>query len=181
VHHVRFLVDGMMQTSPDLPTTVDFGNNLVNYIEVSPDDIVVPKPGEPPIMPKKKLPETDLQKPPAGAQAKDTKLVRGRSVLPADSYLNFIPPYLTDFDQSEDTPAYQYAVTAIEKLPTPPGLPQFLSKPILNATASIKDDNSVLIMPNHTVLNHLGTSSIKDNVLALSATTRYKHKVSFRL
>ncbi|KAF5012385.1 hypothetical protein FDECE_1612 [Fusarium decemcellulare] len=33
-HHVRFLVDGIMQTSPDLPTTVDFGNNLMNYIEV---------------------------------------------------------------------------------------------------------------------------------------------------
>ena len=35
---MRFLVDGIMQTSPDLPTTVDFGNNLVNYIEVSPED-----------------------------------------------------------------------------------------------------------------------------------------------
>ena len=33
-----------MQCSPDLPTTVDFGNNLVNYIEVSPDDL----PREPP-------------------------------------------------------------------------------------------------------------------------------------
>jgi hypothetical protein len=35
----------------------------------------------------------------------------------------------------------------------------------------------VLIMPNHTVLNHLATSSIKDNILATSATTRYKQKV----
>jgi hypothetical protein len=42
----------------------------------------------------------------------------------------------------------------------------------------MKDDNSVLIMPNHTVLNHLATSSIKANVLAVSATTRYKRKVS---
>ncbi len=37
---MRFLVDGQMQTSPDLPTTVDFGNNLVNYIEVNPDDVL---------------------------------------------------------------------------------------------------------------------------------------------
>ncbi|EEY13952.1 conserved hypothetical protein [Verticillium alfalfae VaMs.102] len=109
-HHVRFLVDGIMQTSPDLPTTVDFGNNLVNYIE------------------------------------------------------------------AEDSPSYQYAVTAIEKLPTPPSLPGFLGKPILNAAVLMKDDNSVLNMPNHTVLNHLATSSIKNNILAVSATTRYKSK-----
>ena len=41
----------------------------------------------------------------------------------------------------------------------------------------MKDDNSVLNMPNHTVLNHLATSSIKNNVLATSVTTRYKRKV----
>ena len=45
----------------------------------------------------------------------------------------------------------------------------------------MKDDNSVLTMPNHTVLNHLATSSIKNNVLAVSATTRYKRKVSLDL
>jgi|SRR3569833_69536 len=38
-HHIRFIVDGQMQTSPDLPTTVDFGNNLVNYIEVTPEGL----------------------------------------------------------------------------------------------------------------------------------------------
>src|SRR4051812_34473747 len=36
-HHIRFLVDGQMLTSPDLPTTVDYGNNLVNYIEIAID------------------------------------------------------------------------------------------------------------------------------------------------
>ena len=40
-HHIKFLVDGAMETSPHLPTTVDFGNNLVNYIEVSGDDAAV--------------------------------------------------------------------------------------------------------------------------------------------
>jgi hypothetical protein len=37
----------------------------------------------------------------------------------------------------------------------------------------------VLIMPNHTVLNHLATSSIKNGVLATSGTTRYKRKVIY--
>jgi hypothetical protein len=40
----------------------------------------------------------------------------------------------------------------------------------------MKDDSSVLTIPNHTVLNHLLTSSIRSGVLATSATTRYKKK-----
>jgi hypothetical protein len=40
----------------------------------------------------------------------------------------------------------------------------------------MKDDSSLLNNPNHTVLNHLATSSIKNGVLATSVTTRYKRK-----
>lgn len=177
-HHVRFLVDGQMQTSPDLPTTVDFGNNLVNYIEVNPDDV----PAQPP----------EASGVPAAAGDKDNQIAspksepsvdgkekpqRDRAVSPANLFSGKIPRYLLDFDQPEDSPLYHSAVTAIEKLSNPPSLPGFLGKPILNAATLIKDDNSVLNMPNHTVLNHLATSSIKNNILAVSATTRYKHKV----
>ena len=35
-----------MQTSPELPTTVDFGNNLVNYIEVLSEEASAAKKGE---------------------------------------------------------------------------------------------------------------------------------------
>merc|ERR1711939_544523 len=151
-HHIRFIVDGVMQCSKHIPTTVDFGNNLVNYIEVSADDI--PQEGDP------QAPKTPRTKP----------------VLPPGRYSSQVPQYLVDLDKAEETSAYQYAAAAIEKLPTPPSLPGFLGKPILNAATPMKDDNSVLTMPNHTVLNHLATSSIKNNVLAVSATTRYKRK-----
>lgn len=172
-HHIRFLVDGVMQTSPDLPTTVDFGNNLVNYIEVSPDDA-------------RTTAKAAAAKGTVGTAAAETakakgeaKPQRGRAVLPADHYRHEIPQYLVDFDGPEDSESYQNALAAIEKLPNPPALPGFLGKPILNAATPIKDDNSVLNMPpNHAVLNHLATSSIKNNVLAVSATTRYKNKVS---
>lgn len=159
-----------MQTSPDLPTTVDFGNNLVNYIEVSPEEALQ--------QPTAAAPSADAV--PKQAPAKEEtqpKLPRGKAVLPPESYHKDIPQYLLDFDQVEDSPAYQNAVGAIEKLPTPPSLPGFLGKPILNAATLMKDDNSVLNMPNHTVLNHLATSSIKNNVLAVCATTRYHSKV----
>lgn len=188
-----------MQTSPDLPTTVDFGNNLVNYIEVSPEDPskLAKALATAPVSADKDraeaIPAAVAAATAAAAAAAQTRSSRSSSVsskdqqpkapprnkpvLPADAYRGEIPQYLQDFDQAEDSPAYQNAVAAIDKLPTPPSLPGFLGKPILNAAVLMKDDNSVLNMPNHTVLNHLATSSIKNGILAVSATTRYRNKV----
>jgi hypothetical protein len=184
-HHVRFIVDGNMTISPGLPTTVDFGNNLVNYIEVSADD--VPQEGTLSLEPGFGTPvpeEKQLESQPPQATSKDKEDERPaapppkvKPVLPAKHYTSKIPQYLLDLDKPEDTNAYQQAAAAIEKLPQQPSLPGFLGKPILNAATPMKDDNSVLNMPNHTVLNHLATSSIKNNILAVSATTRYKRKV----
>lgn len=202
---MRFLVDGIMQTSPELPTTVDFGNNLVNYIEVNPEDAhrrrhrhqhsqhskqhgqhssssaaasatTSPTPED---SSRGASRNSSISKDKDDAKAKAAPRIR--SVPPPDAYRREIPQYLQDFDQAEESPAYQRAVTAIEKLPTPPSLPGFLGKPILNAAVLMKDDNSVLGLPNHTVLNHLATSSIKNGVLAVSATTRYRNKVCLHL
>jgi len=165
-----------MQTSPDLPTTVDFGNNLVNYIEVSPDDLPSKFTDMAGVATGIDAQQSVHSKQPA-AEGEETKASRDRIIPPAELFAHKIPKYLLDFDQPEDTPVYHNAVVAIDKLQTPPALPGFLGKPILNAATLIKDDNSVLNMPNHTVLNHLATSSIKNNILAVSATTRYKNKV----
>lgn len=179
-HHIRFLVDNQMQTSPDYPTTVDFGNNLVNYIEVSPDETGVPTaPAEAAGANSAKDAQQQSQEKGSPDEEKDGKAPRYRvDVPPVDAFAHKVPKYLLDLDQPEDSPLYHSAFTATEKLPNPPALPGFLNKPILNASTLRKDDNSVLNMPNHTVLNHLATSSIKNNVLAVSATTRYKSKVS---
>lgn len=94
-------------------------------------------------------------------------------------YTNEIPMYLVDLDAPEGSSRFARATAVQESQPQPPSLPMFLSKSVLNSATPMKDDASVLVLPNHTVLNHLATSSIKSNVLATSATTRYKHKVSF--
>lgn len=170
-HHIRFLVDNNMQTSPDLPTTVDFGNNLVNYIEVSPDDV--------PATPQEaaRTPQEREDKQLAEAEEQKARQPKDKQVLPVEAFSRVYPQYLLDYDnEPEDSPLSQAAAAAIEKLPTPPSLPGFLSKPILNAATLLKDDNSVLNMPNHTTLNHLATSSIKNGTLAVSATTRYRDK-----
>lgn len=173
-HHLRFLADGIMQTSSDLPTTVDFGNNLVNYIEVNPDALLKAKQRSSGVS----QADTDIDASQTDSQAKEPAKPKGKPVPAPNAYASQVPQYLIDFDQPEDSSAYRNAVGAIEKLPTPPSLPGFLGKPILNAATLMKDDNSVLNMPNHTVLNHLATSSIKNNVLAVSATTRYHNKVN---
>lgn len=41
----------------------------------------------------------------------------------------------------------------------------------------LADDNSVLPVPSHVVLHHLGTSAIRNGVLAVADTVRYKKKV----
>ena len=148
-----------MTISPDLPTTVDFGNNLVNYIEVSSDDV-------------------HAEDSAAKGKLDEGRTKRKRQAPPVEAYCSEISQYLLDYDQMEENQDYIDGVTAVQKLPTPPSLPGFLTKPILNRQSHVKDDNSVLTMPNHTVLNHLATSSIKHNILALSATTRYRNKVS---
>ncbi len=166
-----------MQTSRDLPTTVDFGNNLVNYIEVNPDDASRNKAAASGDDAATLTTEAQAVITPAPSQI-DERVHRERVVAPPSEFKSQIPQYLIDFDGVEDSNVYPVAVSAIDKLPNPPGLPGFLGKPILNLAVLKKDDNSVLNLPNHTVLNHLATSSIKNGVLAVSATTRYKSKVS---
>lgn len=181
-HHVKFIVDGDMQLSKELPTAVDFTNILVNYIEVSADDL-----------PKEAPPETKAaqglfppQVIPQGTDAQDhvqdslgqREHIEGQQVAEPVNWGDIIPSYLVDYESPEQSARYQRAARAVSEFSAPPSLPLFLGKSILNGTTPMKDDSSVLNFPNHTVLNHLATSSIKNNVLATSVTTRYKRKVS---
>lgn len=170
-----------MQLSNELPTAVDYTNILVNYIEVSADDLPRGYSAE------EKVAE-GLHPPqvlPSGTEAKDHAVNAANRKQPAADgqatepiwWGDEVPQYLQDLDRPEESRRYQRASGAIVEIPTPPSLPLFLGKSILNGTTPMKDDSSVLNMPNHTVLNHLATSSIKSGVLATSVTTRYKRKV----
>lgn len=92
-------------------------------------------------------------------------------------YHKEIPDYLLDWDAPEDSTRQKRANAVSGTHQPPPQLPAYMQKSILSLVTPLKDDASVLAMPNHTVLNHLATSSIKDGVLGTSATTRYKKKV----
>ena len=184
-HHVKFIVDGEMHLSDDLPTAADFTNILVNYIEVSADD-VVPK-DLPPKKPQEGKIPTDIRPPqiiPEGIEVQDHALdsvakpqaPEPQKKVPPVFWGKELPAYLDDIDKPENSNRYQRSARVVSEFSTPPGLPLFLGKSILNGATPMKDDASVLLVPNHTVLNHLATSSIKNEVLATSITTRYIRK-----
>ncbi|KAL8706664.1 MAG: hypothetical protein Q9201_000298 [Fulgogasparrea decipioides] len=183
-HHIKFIVDGEMQLSNELPTAVDYTNILVNYIEVSADDIPAPKPSGDAKVPEGVYPPQVL---PPGTEAQDhapdsvgkTQPLEDEQPAKPVYWGNDIAEYLYDLEQPEETNRYHRANRGAVDFATPPNIPVFLQKLILNGTTPMKDDNSVLNMPNHTVLNHLATSSIKNQCLATSVTTRYKRKVRF--
>lgn len=198
-HHLKFFVDANMITSPDLPTAVDFNNILVNYIEVLHEDIPKTR-HESTQLPPKQLP---YQATPANEVlnedrehysgtvtpgANESPLTHSSSAseipieeMPEGDFRQLTPNALLDIDYPEDDPKYKQAAQVISDSPAPPSLPLFLSRSILNGNLPVKDDSSVLALPNHTVLNHLMTSNVRNGVLATSVTTRYKKKVTHSL
>lgn len=187
-HHLKFIVDGEMRTTTGLPTAVDFTNVLVNYIEVSPEDTMPKsrresergaKPISQPLHPPLTWREDMVKGSDGGTSNVDEEDMKEppEEEIPIGDFRQVVPQALIDMDLPEDDPKYQQAVNVIENVPGPPSLPLFLGRSILNGTLPMKDDSSVLTLPNHTVLNHLATSSIKNGVLATSVTTRYKKKV----
>lgn len=187
-HHLKFIVDGDMKTTNDLPTAVDYTNVLVNYLEISPESVPksrresdrsgsrpIPKSAHPPLMlPEDNESDSEVETP--SAEERDSGELPEEEI-PLGDFRQLMPQALIDMDLPEDSPKYQQAINVIGDVQGPPSLPLFLGRSILNGLLPMKDDSSVLSLPNHTVLNHLATSSIKNGVLATSVTTRYRKKV----
>jgi 5'-AMP-activated protein kinase regulatory beta subunit len=63
-----------------------------------------------------------------------------------------------------------------EKPTSPPILPPHLLQVILNKDTPLSCEPTLLPEPNHVMLNHLYALSIRDGVMVLSATHRYRKK-----
>ncbi|XP_036451360.1 5'-AMP-activated protein kinase subunit beta-1a [Colossoma macropomum] len=85
---------------------------------------------------------------------------------------------MSDLSSSPPGPYHQdaYVPKQDEKFKSPPILPPHLLQVILNKDTGISCDPALLPEPNHVMLNHLYALSIKDGVMVLSATHRYKKK-----
>lgn len=186
-HHLMFLVDDVMMTNPDLPTAVDYNNVLVNYIEIAIEDVVKPRRESNQTVTDKRevvYPAQQTQQPAPVPEEEDgveepmdEAELLAEEIKPGD-FRRIMPQALEDIDCPDEDQRYIDAARVIGDCQGPPSLPLFLGKAILNGTLPNKDDSSVLGLPNHTVLNHLMTSSVKNGVLATSTTTRYRSKVS---
>ena len=96
-------------------------------------------------------------------------------------YITDIPPIFTDPKVMEQ---YYMAIDKQSKSQNglqqawlhPPQLPPHLESVILNNFSSMDNNSGALPIPNHVVLNHLATTSIKHNTLAVASIVRYKRK-----
>ncbi|KAG1080622.1 hypothetical protein G6F42_023274 [Rhizopus arrhizus] len=167
-HRLKFIVDDEWKCSNDMETATDPDGNLVNYLQV--------------------LDEDDEENNDEFGDNDLSTVSSSGSLSTAENkkYSNVIPPELLQLasvmsnnDQKDDPELQQQRKTLLEwekKQPQPPGLPPHLEKVLLNSHTVSEEDNSVLLEPNHVTLNHLYACSIKDNVMALATTSRYRKK-----
>lgn len=152
IHHLKFIVDDEWKCSNDLLTATDHEGNLVNYIEV--DDQTMP-------LYDSIHPLADLSSSPPG------------------EYTSVIPEFL--FPSSVPNPFPNYRRPSNDSSKQPPLLPPLLEKVLLNAPPLVSEANSaeedwLVPVPNHVVLNHLYACSIRDGVMAVAGTSRYRQK-----
>jgi 5'-AMP-activated protein kinase, regulatory beta subunit len=88
----------------------------------------------------------------------------------------------TDLDDLSRSPPGEYSdeipVRGMNSIATdkPPFLPPQLLNIVLNKDTSAKCEPNLLPEPNHVMLKHLYALSIRDGVMVLSSTFRFKQK-----
>lgn len=92
----------------------------------------------------------------------------------APAYLG-APPLLPGSIEDETEPYGQFIPSADDYQKDPPPLPAHLRHIVLNKPPSALDP-SLLPVPHHVVLNHLYCTAIKDGMMVLGITQRYRRK-----
>lgn len=201
-HRFRFVVDNELRFSDYLPTATDLMGNFVNYIEVTPEQVQQYIEEQQHLAGRQEAAERfylleELLRSPTGDKsfksfylADETDLgyyshndALGEPKPQKLEYINSIPPIFVDPKVMEQ---YYMAIDKQLKSPNgqqqawlfPPQLPPHLETVVLNKYNTNDKDNEIgaLPIPNHVVLNHLATTSIKQNTLAVSSIVRYKRK-----
>ncbi|KAL7423316.1 galactose metabolism-related protein [Cryptotrichosporon argae] len=178
-YRLKFIVDESWRCSKALPTAVDDDGTLVNWIEVE-------------------TPRTEAE---LNAEwAMDSKPAQSAEDTDDSQWTSEIPTPLIFYQYLEELPSMVRpdefrSLGYLSPVPKPPVVPRILEKVILNnefrrpdpppggappgymdAPPAGLDDNSILATPNHTVLNHLMASAIKNGTLGVGTTTRYRKK-----
>lgn len=147
-HQYKFLVDGSWKVDNREPTKLNDQGELNNVLTVKPSDFEV----------------FEALAFDSNSKNKRRQFVKNYSINQPDDqgdvYSQEIPGRLL-----EDCNLH------------PPSLPpHLLSKVLLNQDIEMSNEPSLLPEPQHVMLNHMYALSIKDGVMALSATHRYRKK-----
>lgn len=202
-HRFRFIVDNELRFSDYLPTATDQMGNFVNYLEVAapPSQAGKPQASEQeqsahgskkastqrksgdPVSARSRI-ALEIEKEPDEIGNGFTRFREELPTRPSLEYTQDIPAVFTD-----PTVMEQYYLTLDQQQNnhqnmawlTPPQLPPHLEDVPLNSYSSSQGDSNennsgALPIPNHVVLNHLATSSIKHNTLCVASIVRYKRK-----
>lgn len=147
IHKYRFLVDGQWKCDPKEPKITE-GGNQYNSVNVQGSDFEVFE-----------ALAVDSIGSASDKFGASNNTGGGVSGSPPGSYSQIIP-------QKHHNPN-----------PTsPPTLPPQLLQVILNTETPLQCEPTVLPEPNHVMLNHLYALSIKDGVMVMSGTHRYRKK-----
>jgi len=151
-HYFKYLVDGNWIHDPNQKTENDAFGGRNNVIIVKQSDFDVT---EALLRDEGKIKNYD---------GSNNTSSTGR-LSPPGSYSQLVP--------SADDPLIAYDTIGAA---VPPSLPPHLLNVILNQDNIDQEDATLLPIPNHVALNHLYALSIKDNVMTLSGTHRYRRK-----
>lgn len=145
-HQYKFVVDGRWEHDPNQASINDNFNGKNNVVDVKKSDFEVMD----------------------ALEMDSIKTEAEKSMSNADD-LSQSPTgeYTSDF------PIRGVNTLGIEK---PPYLPPQLLNIVLNKDTSVKCEPSLLPEPNHVMLKHLYALSIRDGVMVLSSTFRFKKK-----
>ncbi|CCK68508.1 Sip2p KNAG_0B00600 [Huiozyma naganishii CBS 8797] len=179
-HKFRFVVDNELRFSDFLPTATDQTGNFVNYIEVKPSEETLELEKDIKKMSLRSKLALKIRSEPDNIDNGYTRYHDSTNLaLETYKYITKIPVVFRDpkiMEQYYQTVEQNKNKSHMAWL-LPPELPSQLERCILNNKNEDTDNGPCeLTTPNYVTLNHLLTSSIKNNMLCLGCSVRYRQK-----
>ncbi|CAI2349159.1 unnamed protein product [Caenorhabditis sp. 36 PRJEB53466] len=155
-YEYKFFVDGQWVVDDNQGKTQDSAGNENNMISIQDSDFAVFE-----------ALDEDFQSSTAG------EVLRGES----ESTKNHDTPNDRELEKLRSFTQEIPSMDMLRKAAGPPVIPpQLMQKVLLNKETPESCDPNVLPEPNHVMLNHMYALSIKDSVMVLSSTQRYRKK-----
>lgn len=169
-HAFKFIVDDEWRFAPDQPTVADIEGRINNFIDVTDFKAYT---GDKEFEKEKAAAEYGCYNPADEAvvdETTDSKLSEGKDRGAVSSTTT------TGRRPDKDGEIYGHVMPDLDDYTKePPPLPPHLRHIILNKPPQLQD-TAALPVPQHVALNHLYCTAIKDNMMVLGITQRFKTK-----